>query len=221
MPHHSVAESAYRLQISEQRVRALLQAGRLQGHKVGRTWIVDGDLDPARRRLRGRPLRASNAWALLALLADESADWVDPTTLSRLRKRIRSPHDLAGALHDSQPRSQIFRWRVLPNDVGTLLREYRLVPSGLSAGHAQLDVVSAGHPLDVYVDEKQLLAIERRFRPDRAPAQPNVILRVPSHPWILGRFNQAPLSVVAADLLDDEDPRVANAAARVLESPAP
>jgi hypothetical protein len=77
--------------------------------------------------------------------------------------------------------------------------------------------VPVGQALDAYVDAKTLRAIERRFRPDRHSRSPNMILRVPTHSWILRRPGEAPPPVVGADLLFDEDPRVARAAVRLLE----
>lgn len=215
MADYSVREAARILGVSPQRVRAMLDTGRLQGRKVGRAWLV---ADPQRldRRPRGRPLSAASAWALLALLAGEVPEWVDPAVVSRLRRRIRKG-GLARVLRQSAPRARLHRWRVLPRDIDKLGSEFPLVRSGLSARHAELDIVSLGHELDAYVDARYVPKIERWFRPDRAAERPNVILRVPTHRWILERFAQAPPPVVAADLLLSDDPRVARAAVRVLE----
>jgi excisionase family DNA binding protein len=211
----SVREAARRLGLSEQRVRALLQTGRLKGHKVGWTWVVHADSALGRSRPQGRPLSALNAWGLLALLAGDRVKWLDPSIRSRLRRRIRD-QEIVRVLRESEPRSQVYRWRVLRGDLEKLASDFPLVPSGLTAGYPDLDLVSVGEELDAYVDEKQVDKIERRFRPDRSEDQPNLILRVPSHPWILS-FNRAPLPVVAADLLENDDPRVARAAARILK----
>jgi hypothetical protein len=193
----------------------MLQAGRLEGHKVGWTWVVHAEPGLARSRPLGRPLSALNAWGLLALLAGDRAKWLDPSIRSRLRRRIRN-QEIVRVLRESEPRSQVYRWRALRGDLEKLASEFSLVPSGLTADYPDLDLVSVGEELDAYVDEKQVDKIERRFRPDRSSDQPNLILRVPSHPWILS-FERAPLPVVAADLLENDDPRVARAAAQVLK----
>lgn len=215
MPEYSVREAARMIGVSPQRVRAMLDAGRLQGRKVGRAWLVS---DPQRldRRPGGRPLSAASAWALLALLVGDVPEWVDPAVVSRLRRRVRQG-GVVRVLRQSAPRARLHRWRVLPRDIHKLVSEFPLVPSGLSAGHPELDVVSVGHELDAYVDARHVRRIERRFRPDRSSERPNVILRVPSHRWILERFDRAPPPVVAADLLLSDDPRVARAAMRLLE----
>lgn len=219
MKEYSVREAAALIGVSPQRVRVMLDAGLLQGRKVGRAWVVS-DPKRAERRSRGRPLSAGNVWALLALLAGEVPDWVDPAVRSRLRRRIHQ--GVAGeALRRSEPRARLHRWRILPGDIDKLVREFPLVLSGLSAGYRELDVVPIMGEVDAYVDVRHLAKIERRFKPDTAAEQPNAILRVPSHPWILKRSDKAPLAVVAADLLSSDDPRVARAARLVLESPDP
>lgn len=216
MKELAVRDVAQRMGLSEQRVRMLLKQGRLPGHKVGRAWLVPGEIDLPSRENRGRPVSAANAWALLALLSGDVPEWVDPSVRSRLRRRIRD-RELVHVLKASEPRSAIYRGRVLPADLSKLSREFQLVLSGLSAKSSGLDIVPIGQALDAYVDAKTLRAIERRFRPDRASSSPNVSLRVPAHPWILRRPREAPRAVVAADLLTDDDPRVARAAARLFE----
>ncbi|MEO7803736.1 MAG: helix-turn-helix domain-containing protein [Actinomycetota bacterium] len=213
----TVQEAARRLSISEQRVRALLQAGRLDGHKVGRSWILDGIPDAARRGQAGRPLKASNSWALLALLSGERPSWVDPTVLARLKRRARNHEVAIRGLRYGELRSRVYRWYVLPSDIAKLVGGFSLVLSGLSVAHLELNVISVGQQLDAYADQNQLHKIEQRFRPDREPDKANLILRVPSHPWILSHFDEAPLAVIAADLIDDEDPRVAGAAVQFLQ----
>ena len=108
---------------------------------------------------------------------------------------------------------------MLPSDIAKLVSEFPLVLSGLSAGHSALDIVPVGQQLDAYVDEIQVSRIDHRFQPDLGTDRPNLFIRVPSHPWVLGLFDKAPVPVVAADLLDHEDPRVAGAAVRLLEGP--
>lgn len=202
--------------VSEQRVRVLLKEGRLSGRKVGRAWIVSGEPDFPARENRGRRLNGANAWALLALLNGEVPHWVDPSVRSRLRRRIRE-HVFLRDLKTSEPRAEINRWRVLSADIPKIDNSFHLVHSGLSAKQSGLDIVPVGQALDAYVDAGTLRSLERRFRPDRFSPSPNVILRVPTHSWILSRPGEAPQAVVAADLLTDEDPRVARAAARRLE----
>lgn len=210
----SVREAARRLGVSERRVRAMARAGRLPARKVGSSWILDEDL--GRRSGAGRPLSARNAWALLALLSGASPEWVHPSVRSRLRRGLWDADWLVRALERSEARSVVHRWRVLPGDLDSIAREVWLVRSGLSANDPALDVVPLSSELDAYVRANSLKKIERRFRPNQSPSNPNLVLRVPSVPWILEQQLAAPAAVVAADLLSSDEPRVARAARRLL-----
>jgi len=212
----SIRDAAQRLGLSPQRVRALARSGRIQASKIGERWIIHDALRTDRKRRPGRPLVSANAWALLALLCGESPDWIDPSVRSRLRRRLHDSDWLVEALIHSEPRSVIQKWRALPGDLEKLPREFHLVPSGLSAACVEIDLLPSPGEFDAYVEEKSLRAIEKRFRPDRTSSNVNMILRVPSHSWILG-FPQAPPPVVAADLLGSDDPRAARAARDLLK----
>jgi hypothetical protein len=106
---------------------------------------------------------------------------------------------------------------VHPSDLPKLALSFQVVASGLSAQHAGLDVVRGQDRLDVYVDVDVVKQIERRFSPIKRSSDPNLILRLPSHDWVL-HFSEAPAPVVAADLLASDDPRVGRAARQVLEA---
>lgn len=214
----SVTEAAQLLELSPQRVRAMLQSGRLPGHKVGRIWIVDSTCRQQRRHTPGRPLSAANAWALLAMLSGDTPTWVDPTVRSRLKSRAKEPVWLMRALIDSEPRSRVHRWRVLPSDLNKVREGFNLVLTGLSAQVPDLDVFGSFQGQDAYASQDSIREIEKRFQPDQKSASPNLLLRNPTHPWILNHHEQAPQSVVAADLVVSEDSRVARAARRLLSS---
>ena len=209
-------EAGESLGLSEQRVRALLRAGRIRGRKVGSTWIVEGGAQLAVPRPNGRPLGASNAWAILALLSGEDPRWVDPSVRSRLRRWI-TQRDIVRLLRESEPRSDIHRFRVLPGDLPKIKSHFPVVPSGLSVPESPLDLVPIGRSLDAYISDEVLVAIRDRFRPEVPSIAPNVVLRLPVQPWVLS-FDAAPPPVVAADLLNHDDPRVARAAVDVLEA---
>jgi excisionase family DNA binding protein len=50
------AEAARRLNVTQSRVRAMIDAGRLKAIKVGREWLIDPkDLDAVKDRKVGRP----------------------------------------------------------------------------------------------------------------------------------------------------------------------
>ena len=50
------AEAARRLNVTQSRVRAMIDSGRLKAIKVGREWLIDPkDLDAVKDRKVGRP----------------------------------------------------------------------------------------------------------------------------------------------------------------------
>jgi hypothetical protein len=168
-------------------------------------------------RKPGRPIAAANAWGLLAILSNEPPDWLDPAVRSRLRRRADDHGWVESAIRFSEPRSSLHHWRVLDPDLDRVRDELPLVPSGLSAGG--IDVVPLAAGLDVYASREALSKIRARFRPLSDSEQPNLIVRIPSHDWVLNH-EVAPAAVVAADLLEHADPRVSHAAQRLLHEEA-
>lgn len=224
-PFSSVSEVAGELELSERRVRALIESGRLPAERVGRSWLVSKRaverLGRSKRR-QGRPLNPANSWALLALLADAKPEWVRPDVLSRLRRFARDPEWLLSVIRNSEPRAEVLSFW-LPRDDLPKLDEYRLVRSGLSALRAlsQLDVIRRREePLDAYASRDVARQIVRRFAPEENVEDPNLIIRVPELPWVLNQDGEAPLPVDAADLLDHQDPRVRRAAEDALRRSA-
>lgn len=213
-----VRDAAAALGVSVQRVHALVRSGRLPARRVGRLWVIEESaLSSVAARRPGRPVSAANAWALLAMLCSEDPGWIDPSVGSRLRRRSRDGEWLERALRASEPRARIVLLRVLPGDLDRISADAALVRSGLCAGVSALDVVARREePLDAYAPDDALRRIERRYRPIHFPADPNLVLRVPSHAWILARGPIAPPVVVAADLLLGSEPRVERAARRLL-----
>ena len=53
------AEAARRLNVTQSRVRAMIDSGRLKAIKVGREWLIDPkDLDAVKDRKVGRPRKS-------------------------------------------------------------------------------------------------------------------------------------------------------------------
>ena len=53
------AEAARRLNVTQSRVRAMIDSGRLKASKVGREWLIDPkDLDAVKDRKVGRPRKS-------------------------------------------------------------------------------------------------------------------------------------------------------------------
>ncbi|MDQ3823576.1 MAG: helix-turn-helix domain-containing protein [Actinomycetota bacterium] len=220
----SVAAAARLLRLHESRVRDLVRRGSLKADKLGRDLVLDrADVLAFRERERraGRPLCATNAWALLAILAGEAPGWARRTTLDRLRRRAHDAAWVVGALERSQARAHIMRWELLPADVARIDERPNLVRTGSAAAEHVSDLVQSSSQvrLDAYADARTLEELRRRFRPTTsAKVRPNVALRVPSHGWILERGPVAPIAVVAADLLLDPSQRVRRAGERILRA---
>jgi excisionase family DNA binding protein len=220
----SVVEAAERLQISPQRMRALIHAGRLPATRLGNRYVLElADVQALGRqeRVPGRPLAASSAWALLAA-ASGRADVVAPSprTGARLRRRHAAGGEaLVRALRHSEPRSEIHAWRVLPADVEALRDGPGIVVSGLAADDPRIDVRYQPEldGLDGYVGPEELEALERQLLPETSSREANLLLRVPAEggAWILAE-PRAPLPVVAADLLGHADERVRRSATAVV-----
>jgi excisionase family DNA binding protein len=214
MQQMSTDEAARSMGISRQRVRVLAREGRLNARKIGHRWIVEAPLGDRSPR-SGRPLSAASAWAGLALLEGEKPRWVPVTALSRLRRRVRDIEWLIRVLRASEPRSRIERLRVLPSDLRKITSEMSVVATGLSAISREFDLMPGGEGLDAYISADGLRRLKRRFRPAPGGRDSNLTLRIPAVAWVLG-FSQAPLAVVAADLLDSLDARAARAGRDVL-----
>jgi hypothetical protein len=164
-------------------------------------------------------MSADNAWALLAMLNGSEAPWVDVFSRSRLKRRLLNREWLEKALESSEPRSAIYSWRILPSDLPKI-KDYGLVRSGLAARIPGLDVVAMDNAVDGYLSSKALAQIEKKLKPAKSSDNPNVVLRVPSQPWVLSQGPVAPPAVVAADLLAHPDSRVARAGRKLLQTSA-
>ena len=210
----SSQDAARRLGLSPRRVRALAGAGRLKAYKVGSRWILE-PVSAAREPPAGRPVSAAIAWAILALLSGARPDWVHPSALSRLKRRLRDLEWVLRSLQYGEARATVVRWRVLPADIPKILTKRGLVLTGLSATTREIDLVPSNGEVDAYVTSNVIRTIERQFQPAKEPDQPNLTLRVPNQPWILA-FSRDPLAVVAADLLLSPDARAVRAGREAL-----
>ena len=105
----SVRDAAERLGVSDRRVRALIESGRLRAQRLGRVWMIEpGALGSVEgERSPGRPLNAESAWA--ELLGEREVPIADSAML-RSRYRSRSVRlefdgpDIAAALGDADVR---------------------------------------------------------------------------------------------------------------------
>lgn len=217
--HLSVSDAARRLNLSPQRIRALIASGDLPAERVGARYVLDSNAIGVflqRERFGGRPLSSGNAWAVLAELSDR--DGVVPVSRRsryRLQELIQAGGDqLVRALGAAEPRAHEERWRVLPADLAELQRNSKIVLSGLAANDPSINVRHQVERdgLEGYVSREAVLALDRRLQPENDSSRPNLILKVPhGGSWILDE-ESAPPAVVAADLLNHVDPRVRRSA---------
>lgn len=192
----SVAEAAQILDVSPRRVRALIDAGRVQARKVGGRWLVDAAALP--RPHRSRPMAAERAWEILAE-TPAPATRQAAYRLRQRRARLREdtePERLLSAWVVSRGRRERFGTR----DPQGVLADERVVASGLSDDRAR---ISGGALVEGYVRVDDLAAVRRShlLRPDGAGA--NVVLHVVEH---LPAAPVPPL-VLAADLAEHDRPR--------------
>ena len=206
----SLADAAQQLGISPQRVQQMVAERQLPVRTFGNRIVLDTNLlAELGRRPAGRPLSANNAWALLAILSGDRPDFIDRTQLSKLRKLARDRDRTIRLLRFAQPRSTTHKLDFFPAQLPELASEVSLI-TGLFANVPELRLVKADETLDAYVSADALRKIKKRFKPVQSTSRPNALLRVPSHPWVL-QHGVTPI-IVAADLLNDSNPRVARAA---------
>lgn len=160
-------------------------------------------------------MSAGVAWAALAILTGETPDWLSASERSRLRRNLRNPGFL-DRLSTSEPRSKVQAFRVHRSDLGRVERIKGLVLTGLAGDFPGLDGPGPQVPFDAYVSRRTWRSIVSNLRPIEDPRSPNLVLRMPTHPWIL-RCARAPTAVAAADLLEHPDPRVVRVATTTLE----
>lgn len=204
----SVKEVAAQLGVTERRVRQLIDAGALPARRVAGRLLVEEAGIPRSRPL-ARPMSPRIAWAFIRLLSRDPAADISDRELARLerkRQTLRASPQPAVLLRSwLRSRAQLIRLTVSPSEVGGLLEDPRLVPSGISDARSEM---SAGREAEAYVrpgDVEQLMA-------DHLMAAVN-----PANVWLhivdLPLPRPAPLGLVIADLADHdrarEDARVA------------
>ena len=224
-------QAAQRLRVDASRVRRLLRAGRLAGHRFGGSWVVDGDdvarlesLSPRGGEPRpvGRPMSAPRAWGLLELLDGGRARWLAPVARSQVRAQARA---LAGA--DASrwraallARSDLRRVAAHPAAMSRLQAEPGVLVAGPSEAAARgLDLVALDAQPELYVRRDAWPQLVVRYALDERSSPPSLMVRVPRGGW-WPADGELSLPVLAADLLENAEPRAVDAAARVLNDQA-
>lgn len=192
--------------ISTQRVRELIRQGEIPAERFGdRQWIIPDSAYGVRPRKVGRPMSPRIAWALIALLSGETpTDRLTAEEHSRLRNwRNRLVHDpdapaqLASWLRMRGDRTQ---YRANQTDLEDLLRDRRVMPSGISDPRSGL---SLGDAAEVWIRDIEHLDAVKADYLLLPGSSGNVVLH-------LGRPHpeRVPLiGLVIADLADWNGPR--------------
>lgn len=191
------------LDVSERRVRQLIDAGRLRAHQLGGQWLIDVASIPNAPRRSGRPMGRRMAWGLIEAAEGRRAPWLSPNDVVRLRhmrERLR---------RDPEPDLLLKSWLVRRADrhelscpePEDLRNDPRLVLSGFSDPRSRM---SAADQVEGYVHADNHLALRaEHLLVESSGRRANVILHVcevlPPHP--------VPLLLLAADLADHDQPR--------------
>jgi hypothetical protein len=143
------------------------------------------------------------AWAFISLLSGEPAADISDREVARLERKwgtlLASPQPALLLRSWLPSRAQLLRLAVSPSEVDELLKDPRLVPSGISDGRSEM---SAGREVEGYVRRSDV----GRLMADHLMAAGN-----PANAWIhlvdrpLPR--PAPLGLVIADLADHDGAR--------------
>lgn len=123
MSEMTTVASAEVLGTSVRQIARLARAGELTVTRtVGGALLLDGASVhrlAKQGRHRGRPWAAATAWAALALLSGERADWLEPSATSRLRHRLRAS-SASELCWMTRRRATVHRMRGWGKDTGLL-----------------------------------------------------------------------------------------------------
>ena len=197
----------------------MLSDGTLDGHRVGRGWVIEERsirTAAASRRPAHRPWTARSAWSVLAL-----ADGMEPrcTSYERSRAKRRLAVGLPNLLDRLGSRARRLSFYTHPGTRDRIAVQPGVVRTAASAApeHA-LGIVGSG-PLDAYLKSSDLQAIRDAFVMEERSERANVVFRVVEDqmwPFPEGAA-VAPPAVVAVDLLESEDERSRRAGTELLQ----
>lgn len=148
------------LGVSVRQVARLASAGELTVTRtVGGALLLDGASVhrlASQVRRTGRPWAPATAWAALALLSGEGADWLEASALSRLRHRLRAS-SASQLCWMTRRRASVHRMRGWGSVTG-------LLASGVSALHddamsALFDLTAVDGGADGYVRARDLAGV--------------------------------------------------------------
>lgn len=163
----SASDAARALQLDERRVRRLASVGDLPARKVGRAWLIESDAVYERARVNhqpGRPLSQSRAWAAIAELAGQRAQWLSSSSRGQVRavldRRAKASADQWSALLRNL--AEIHDVRLRPAQAEDLLSHAAVRPAELPA--AALGLVLMKSVPSVFVSSAEWPALKARLR---------------------------------------------------------
>lgn len=203
MSEVGVPEASQMLDVSERRVRQLIDAGRLRARQVSGSWLVDVASIPNAPRRGGRPMSPRMAWGLVEAVEERRAPWLsskDVLRLKHMRDRLRADPDpellLKAALVERAD-----RYELSCSEPDELRSDPHVVLSGISDPRSRM---SAANQVEAYVhvdDHRELLAEHLLVAP--SGRRGNVVLHVSE----VRPSNPVPLLLLAADLAEHDQPR--------------
>ena len=212
-----VGEAARWLNVSPQRVRALIGTGALPARQVSGVWLVDTTLPWDVRRV-SRPLSHRNCEALLAALSGEvlnEASHAHSPRLTSYLTRLRvhpDPGRLLASWTATRPGAQPLPLAVKPVDLPDVLRDPDLVPTGVSDPRSGL---GGGGEVEGWIRERSLDEFAFRHMLSSS-GRPNVFLRLSPVPV----ERPVSLGTLLADLASWPGDRERAAVQRLLHSDA-
>jgi len=197
----------------------MIANGLLKADKVGGRWLIQLSSVEKRqeaRRLPGRMFSPGRAWGLLWLASRRHPDWLSPTDISHLRRRLRQASliDLAPRL---QKRAVVHRLRAHPSDLPRIAEEPQVIKTGVSIAHSlDTDLAHQQDFLDAYVQATQYPGLMKKYALQPG-SRHNLLLRVIESSWPFSNSaSSAPRVVVGLDLLEDDDERLQRAGRSLL-----
>lgn len=217
----STQEAARRLDVSDRRVRSLIERGDLDATRAGRAYLVD-EQSLARlgvNRARGRPLSPRMSWVvLLSELGTSNVDAIaERAGLSRSERvrlrgmRNREVEDWSWLV---RRRARTRRYSVRDAYLARLLGDQRVSRSGVSA-LPDFDVGLSPRVgvAEMYVDQTDLSGIEADYLLRSDPSGSSIVHVVEAElplRWH-GSSSTMTAATVGVDLAESDDPRTRRA----------
>lgn len=209
---NSVRDAASHLDLSDVRVRQLINSGALDAERVGGRWVISDDaLQAYRGGPAHRPWEPASTWGFLWLLVNRPAPWLTDKQRERVRRRLVDGLSLhASALRS---RATLITLSAHPSAVPRLQSDPGVVWSGLSAASDYAaDLVTSGDVFEGYARADDLAKLKKRYVLTESARRPNVRLHAIDKIWPFDPNERvAPALVVALDLLESTDQRTSRA----------